>query len=82
MRESDTLARLGGDEFALIIPQIVSMSNAVTVAEKGIGVIVEPFHLEGIVAEVAVGISIGISVFPDDASSENAAQATGPVSST
>ena len=65
MRESDTVARLGGDEFAVILAEISARADADAVAEKLRHSIDEPYPLDDVI--VAVGASIGIAVFPDDA---------------
>ena len=65
MRESDTVARLGGDEFAVILTEISSRADAEAVAEKLRFSIDEPYPLDDVI--VAIGASIGIAVFPDDA---------------
>ena len=65
MRESDTVARLGGDEFALILADIGSRAAAEAVAEKLTLSLDRPYPLDDVI--VAVGASIGIAVFPDDA---------------
>lgn len=65
MRASDTVARLGGDEFAVILTEISSRADADAVAEKLRLSIDEPYPLDDVI--VAIGASIGIAVFPDDA---------------
>jgi diguanylate cyclase (GGDEF)-like protein/PAS domain S-box-containing protein len=65
MRESDTVARLGGDEFAVILAEISARGDADAVAEKLRRSIDEPYTLDDVI--VAVGASIGIAVFPEDA---------------
>jgi len=65
IRESDTVARLGGDEFALILAEIGSRADAEAVAEKLRLSIEVPYALDDVI--VAVGASIGIAIFPDDA---------------
>ncbi len=64
VRESDTVARLGGDEFMVLINDIVDVSMVERIANKIIQVIGERFHVKG--HEVNVGVSIGISMFPDN----------------
>jgi diguanylate cyclase (GGDEF)-like protein len=59
-----SLVRLGGDEFTVVLPDIRSRSNARKVAHRIISSMESPFDLEG--AEVFVGCSIGISLFPSD----------------
>jgi len=64
VREADTLARAGGDEFVLLVPEIATESDAVTVAAKTLASVGEPFTIEG--AEVRVTTSIGIGFYPRD----------------
>ncbi|HXP97715.1 MAG TPA: EAL domain-containing protein [Telmatospirillum sp.] len=64
VRETDTVARLGGDEFAILLTHIADADGASTVAETIIRSIAEPFSLDD--NEVISGISIGITIFPDD----------------
>jgi diguanylate cyclase (GGDEF)-like protein/PAS domain S-box-containing protein len=67
VRESDTVARVGGDEFILVLDNIGSEENATLVADKLIAALSEPFDLRGKTGRV--GVSIGISIYPDDADS-------------
>jgi len=66
IRESDTLARLGGDEFTLILPGSAGVAAGARVAEKLLLALRTAVDLGG--REVWVTPSIGISVFPHDAS--------------
>ncbi|OAN50587.1 PAS domain S-box protein [Paramagnetospirillum marisnigri] len=65
VRETDTVARLGGDEFAVILTNIEDPEGASRVAESIIATIADPFGLDD--HEVLTSTSIGITVFPDDA---------------
>jgi diguanylate cyclase (GGDEF)-like protein/PAS domain S-box-containing protein len=67
LREEDTLARLGGDEFLLVVETLSQPEDAVSVAEGLLEVLACPFVLAS-GHEVYVGASIGVSLFPDDAS--------------
>ena len=64
VRESDTVARVGGDEFVVMLPMRAAQ-DAVRVAEKILAALAEPIRIAG--DEVQIGVSIGISVFPEDA---------------
>jgi len=64
VRESDTVVRFGGDEFVLLLTGIHSSSEASHVAEKVLSLLHKIFKLSK--AEVKIGCSIGIAVFPDD----------------
>ena len=67
LREMDTVARLGGDEFVVIVKGGASRHNCRKVARKLIQSIDTPFLVEEIDQEVRIGLSIGISIFLDDA---------------
>jgi diguanylate cyclase (GGDEF)-like protein len=62
LRDTDTLARLGGDEFALLLPGTTA-EEARAVAERLLRGFLAPFEVGS--ANLEVGISIGIAVFPD-----------------
>jgi diguanylate cyclase (GGDEF)-like protein/PAS domain S-box-containing protein len=70
VRETDTVARLGGDEFAVILTNLADPGGASTVAESIISAIGDPFGLEE--HEVNTSTSIGITLYPDDASDADA----------
>lgn len=66
VRQDDTLARLGGDEFAILLNQIKHPDEAAVVAEKLLVSLCQGFSVEG--AQCFTSASIGISIYPDDAS--------------
>ncbi len=66
VRRSDTVARTGGDEFSIILEEPMSRSDAVRVGQTLAQILEEPFACGE--HAVRVGASIGIAVFPDDAS--------------
>jgi diguanylate cyclase (GGDEF)-like protein/PAS domain S-box-containing protein len=66
-RRQDTLGRLGGDEFVLLLEQLHEAKEAAMVAHELLQLLQAPFTL-GHGQEVYVQASIGISIFPDDAS--------------
>jgi diguanylate cyclase (GGDEF)-like protein/PAS domain S-box-containing protein len=68
LRDEDTLARLGGDEFLLVIENAVQPESAAAVARTLIDLLAQPFMLPS-GHEVFIGVSIGISLFPNDARS-------------
>jgi diguanylate cyclase (GGDEF)-like protein/PAS domain S-box-containing protein len=65
VRVRDTLGRIGGDEFALILNISEGQQVAAVVANKIKEVLHQPFDLRG--HEVTIAVSIGITIFPDDA---------------
>jgi len=70
LRADDFVARLGGDEFAVVYTHPPINNAASNLARKIIGIVSEPFELEG--RRYSVGASIGISVYPNDATDTNA----------
>jgi len=65
VRESNTVARLGGDEFIIILNDLTSWEGPGIVARKVLEGLSAPFNLGELVCRV--GVSIGISIYPDDA---------------
>ncbi len=67
VRASDTVARLGGDEFTLLLTDLAEPADAMRVARK----VIEAMHEPLVVGEreLFVTVSLGISLFPDDAES-------------
>ena len=65
-RKDDVVARLGGDEFGLAIDN-ASKEVALSLANRIVSALEEPFMLGEVHAEI--GVSIGISLFPGDATS-------------
>lgn len=47
VRESDTAARIGGDEFVVLLSHIEAEQDAISVAEKILHALVQPFELAG-----------------------------------
>ncbi|MDH3335703.1 MAG: EAL domain-containing protein, partial [Rhodospirillaceae bacterium] len=65
VRTGDTVARLGGDEFTITMPNLEDLRNAPIVAQRSLDALSKPFHIGG--HETFVSASIGITIFPDDA---------------
>ncbi len=65
LRSIDVVSRHGGDEFLVVLPDLEDERGPLPVAEKLIATINEPMVLEG--QTVSVSPSIGISLFPRDA---------------
>ncbi len=63
-RGIDTVRRLGGDEFAVLLEDLQHKQDAALVASEIIDALGEPWRLSN-GAEVRIGASIGISLFPE-----------------
>ena len=63
IRRTDSVARIGGDEFTVLLERVTSTNDIVTIAQKIIDVVTEPFEING--QQVRVGSSIGIAVYPE-----------------
>ncbi len=66
VREEDTLGRLGGDEYVLLMEGKLELHDLSVVAEKLLGTFREPIEVDG--HDLNPTASLGISLFPDDAS--------------
>ena len=64
LRRSDTIARFGGDEFLLLLPDIKNRDDAKIIVGKIMKTFKEKIAVGG--KKLAVTLSIGISVFPED----------------
>ena len=60
------VARLAGDEFMLIISNLDNQEQAITVAQRIRQAMMQPVSIEG--NDCKVGVSIGICLYPDNAS--------------
>ena len=69
LRDIDSIARLGGDEFTLLVPHIGEREDIEVIARRLIESLEEPIVAEG--NEFRMSISIGISVYPNDANNED-----------
>ncbi len=70
VRDNDVVARLGGDEFAILLTRDPDAAVAEHVAERIVDRLREPFRIDG--RPVQIGASVGIALFPDDASEYDA----------
>lgn len=66
LREQDTVARLGGDEFVILLEGITRITDVNLIAQKTIELIKQPYLLDN-QHEAVIGTSIGITLYPDDA---------------
>ncbi len=69
LRDGDTLARLGGDEFIVLLENVDGQFGAGQVAEKLISMFEQPFIVSDY--ELFVTGSVGISIYPNDATDLN-----------
>ena len=92
VRRIDTLARTGGDEFCVVLEGPIGQEDALRVATALSDCLEEPLDIDG--QRVHVGASIGLAMFPDDATAVDplcvladrrmyeAKRSTGPVRAT
>jgi predicted signal transduction protein with EAL and GGDEF domain len=66
VRETDTVARLGGDEFTVILPELSDTKDIDRIARNLLATLSDSFLLGE--EQVYIAASIGVTVFPDDAS--------------
>jgi len=64
LREEDTLARIGSDEFLLLLPNIKTSQDAITIAEKINQSCSVPMSYQE--QDLRLTFSIGIATFPED----------------
>jgi diguanylate cyclase (GGDEF)-like protein len=67
MRDGDLVARLGGDEFAVFLTRLPDVGHLVTIAERIIDTLNEPFHTSDMSASVCGTIGIAIAEPGDEA---------------
>ena len=65
IRHDDTAARVGGDEFIVILGNLSDEQIAAEIAGRIISAISQPIECSG--SSLSVGASIGIGLFPDNA---------------
>lgn len=68
LREEDLVARLGGDEFAVLLSPLHDLEDAQRIADKILASMLPPIPLTGS-SEIVASLSIGIAIYPQDASS-------------
>jgi diguanylate cyclase (GGDEF)-like protein/PAS domain S-box-containing protein len=69
IRRSDSIARLGGDEFVAILEDVEDADEPAHVARTVLAAIAQPLSLAG--QEVRVSSSMGITLYPTDATDGN-----------
>ncbi len=69
VRAEDTVARLGGDEFTIILVEITNAEDAAKIAKKINSKLAKPIPVNE--QELVTSASIGISIYPDDASNRH-----------
>lgn len=67
VRQSDSIARLGGDEFILIIKDLKNNIDIDKIVKKIISETAKTMNVDS--HDLNIGVSIGISVYPDDTNS-------------
>lgn len=67
VREDDTVARLGGDEFTVVLVGVKQREDVERVAQTIVDALAMPFHVAQ--QPVRISASIGIALYPRDASS-------------
>jgi len=63
VRDVDTVARVGGDEFVLLMEDVGSVADCVTLARRLVEAIAQPFEIPG--RQVEITGSIGIVIYPE-----------------
>ncbi|MBV1776481.1 EAL domain-containing protein [Burkholderiaceae bacterium DAT-1] len=64
LRAEDTLARVGGDEFVIILLELASNQECITILDRIVQAGALPMMCEG--QPLQVSISIGVALYPDD----------------
>jgi diguanylate cyclase (GGDEF)-like protein/PAS domain S-box-containing protein len=65
VRETDIVGRMGGDEFVVVLSEVADVRDVLALTDKLRLECGRPVQLDG--HEVHVAVSMGISLFPDDA---------------
>ncbi|MCW8885065.1 MAG: sensor domain-containing diguanylate cyclase, partial [Motiliproteus sp.] len=63
-RETEIVARLGGDEFAIVAMDMVTIDEAIALAERITELALQEISIEN--NALNTGVSIGIAVYPED----------------
>ena len=70
IRNEDIIARIGGDEFIIIMPNIKQVMDSKHIANKILKAI-EPSLITLPNDEIKLTLSIGLSIYPDDATDDS-----------
>jgi diguanylate cyclase (GGDEF)-like protein/PAS domain S-box-containing protein len=70
IRATDTVTRLGGDEFVILLSNVTDRESVNTVLTKTIESVCALCKIDGVV--VHPSISVGVAIYPEDGSDENA----------
>ena len=62
VREIDTVSRFGGDEFAILVSEVDTVGDVITLADKVLKALNEPFMLDG--HSISISGSLGIALYP------------------
>lgn len=65
LRKEEYIGRLGGDEFAIVMPHLADRDEVESIAQRIGGVLTFPFAVDD--CRFSLSASIGVAVFPDDA---------------
>lgn len=65
VRETDLVSRIDGDEFAITLLDVGNPNQVTRIVRHILSVLAEPFELED--RDLVVSVSIGISLFPENA---------------
>lgn len=68
-RDVDTVARIGGDEFVLLMEDVPSLADCVSLASRLIAALTAPLEVAG--RRVALSGSVGIAAYPDHGAGEH-----------
>ncbi|NII10387.1 EAL domain-containing protein [Oleiagrimonas sp. C23AA] len=67
VRTSDTVARYAGDEFTVILRHVAQRDDVLRIADKIVRLLDQPLALDD-ASELRITASVGLSFYPDDAS--------------
>ncbi len=65
VRAIDIVGRMGGDEFVVVLSEVADMRDVAVLADKLRHACARPLRFDG--HEVRLAVSMGVSLFPDDA---------------